>query len=154
MRRPIRFAFGIVALQIAYLAVTFVAWKFLGYQSGIADGVTGILVSFIAWVVNPILCAYTANELSLKKRKTITVSVFFVYLVTASVFKYVSYLTWIHASGYYAYLLIPNQKIMNFETLAVNEFGNMVGVIVTVIVFAGAYFYISRVRSKNRTPDL
>lgn len=72
--------------------------------------------------------------------------------MTAPVFKYVSYLAWMHGSGYYAYLLIPNQKIMNFETLAANQAVNVIGVLAVMIEFVVAFFLIyiiSRVRSKN-----
>lgn len=149
MRRPIRFAFGIVGLQIAYLAVTFVIWEVLGYRSGVAVVVTGILVSLISWIVNPILCAYTAYQLLLGKRKTIAVSVFFVYLVTAFVFKYASYLIWVHASGYDSFLLTPNHNLGHSIASAIVEFVNVVGVIVAMAVFVAAFFYISRVWLKR-----
>ncbi|WDL98784.1 hypothetical protein [Alicyclobacillus sp. ALC3] len=160
MRRPIRLALSVGALQMVYLAVAFAVWNLVRYHgsaTGIATAVISIIVILIAWIANPILCAYTANQLLIGKKIVIAVGVFFLYFVTAPVFKYVSYLAWMHGSGYYAYLLIPNQKTMNFETFAANVVVNVIGVFVVMVEFVVAFYIfsiVSRAESKKGALDL
>lgn len=135
---------GTIAGESSYYILLSVAWMLLGSRAFFL----GWIATIVAGIINPLLCAYVATHVTSVKKKLNSVVIWLVLLCLVLVCPPLSNTIWLHASGYYSYAISPPNNFLD-ETIAVNQFLNLVGMVIGGIIFIVS-FAIWRALGKSR----
>jgi hypothetical protein len=143
---------GTIAGQIVYYFLLLYAWMSLGWKYNATHGhLLGDIVTLLACVVNPLLCAYVANQTPSVEKKLYAAMKWSILLLAVLVCAPLSSSIWYYASGYYRYLV----RTSTFrDTVAFTSFFNMVmgiiGSLIAGIVFVACYRVLKKRRNNDR----
>lgn len=137
---------GIAVLEIVYYILLSIAWMLLGWNAFFLGWVAAI----VACIINPLLCAYVASQVTSVQRRINSVVIWLILLCVVLVSPTLSNVIWLHASGYYSHAISNHSDFLG-ETVAVNEFLNVVGMLISGIVFAVSFAIW---RSRMKPPEL
>jgi hypothetical protein len=134
-----------VAGEIVYYILLWVAWMLLGSSAFFLGWIAGI----VTCIINPLLCAHVASQVTAVQRRLRGVVVWLVLFCLVLVSPAFSNAIWLHASGYYSHA-VSNHNVFLVETIAVNQFLNVVGMVIGGIIFIVSFaIWTNREKSQS-----
>lgn len=134
-----------VGAEIVYYVLLSVSWMLLGSNAFFIGWVAAI----VACIINPLLCAYVASQVTSVPKRLHAVIIWLVLLCLVLASPALSNAIWLHASGYYSHAISTHNYFLG-ETIAVNQFLNIVGMVIGGVIFIVSFaIWTAHLKSRN-----